>query len=357
MSSNHRVYGYRYRSDLENDTKLESKQPPTCPEYIRIQSSSDPHRDLPPGMQMFGQLIVDGTIVQQTLPVSSKGSPNSLSWKLRFDCSVPSHASTFLIAIMRKHKGNRLLGSIKISRGEALSAGEQQETFVNLPLVKVNLDGPLLHLSAAFSIPSSSPQPPHLDKTDLMTIQIGPVNNETIKAQLWQMHIDTKSGIELSSQDLLVMHERILLLSSANENRGRFLNTLGDICFGHWKATYMIDRLNQAVSAYDDAVRDGLTDTDSLHNLGIALLHRVQHFDHGADIKKCVSVMEDVVRLTPDGHLDKPSRLNHLSGALQRCFEHLGDLADLNKSILMGEDAVHLTPEGHPDKPSRLSNL
>ncbi|KAJ7809429.1 hypothetical protein B0H13DRAFT_1927933, partial [Mycena leptocephala] len=35
----------------------------------------------------------------------------------------------------------------------------------------------------------------------------------------------------------------------------------------------------------------------------------------------------------------------------------LGDLNDINKSVLTIEDAVQLTPDGHPDKPGRLNNL
>jgi hypothetical protein len=49
--------------------------------------------------------------------------------------------------------------------------------------------------------------------------------------------------------------------------------------------------------------------------------------------------------------------LNNLGNSLLGRFERLGDLSDLNKSIMMKEDAVRLTPDGHPDKPARLNNL
>jgi hypothetical protein len=39
-------------------------------------------------MKVIAQLIVDGTIIQQTMPVDSEYTHDSLSWKLRFDCEM-----------------------------------------------------------------------------------------------------------------------------------------------------------------------------------------------------------------------------------------------------------------------------
>ncbi|KAJ6540777.1 CHAT domain-containing protein [Mycena capillaripes] len=119
----------------------------------------------------------------------------------------------------------------------------------------------------------------------------------------------------------------------------------------------MIDALNQAVCAYDDAVRDGLVNARSLEDLGIGLGHRFEQLGDVGDITKCVLVMQDAAKLTPDGHPGKPSRLKNLGDSLCRRFERLGDLGDLNKSVSILEDAVHLTPDDHPHKSSILSNL
>jgi hypothetical protein len=61
-------------------------------------------------------------------------------------------------------------------------------------------------------------------------------------------------------------------------------------------------------------------------------------------------MFEDAVRLAPDGHPKKPSRINDLGVSLTHRFESLGSLNDLNESILRKEDAVQLTPDGHPHK-------
>jgi hypothetical protein len=110
-----------------------------------------------------------------------------------------------------------------------------------------------------------------------------------------------------------------------------------------------------------DAVRltpDGHPDKPlRLNNLGNSLFHRFEHLGDLSDLNMSVSVAEDAVRLTPDDHPDKPSLLDNLGNSLLCRFEHLGDLSDLNTSASVFEDAVRLTPDGHPDKPSLLNNL
>ncbi|KAJ7199961.1 TPR-like protein [Mycena pura] len=176
---------------------------------------------------------------------------------------------------------------------------------------------------------------------------------------------------------------RILLCYQSNDNlnRARLLNILGDIILNSYQLSGTVDEVNQAVCAYNDAVRDdpglldinqsvemlesavqltpdGHPDTPSrLSNLGNSLSRRFERLGDLSDINKSVLMFEDAVKLTPDGHPDKPSRLSNLGSSLLGRFERLGDLSDINKSVLMKEDAVKLTPDGHPDKPSRLSNL
>ncbi|KAF7343050.1 hypothetical protein MVEN_01735300 [Mycena venus] len=107
---------------------------------VQIRSQSNPHADLPQGIQMFAQLIVDGTIVQQTAPVDSENSQSHPSWNVKFECKVPPQVLIFRVAIMRKtERAIRLLGSTEIAQGEALSSGEQQKP-LHVQMLKVNLD-------------------------------------------------------------------------------------------------------------------------------------------------------------------------------------------------------------------------
>jgi hypothetical protein len=171
------------------------------------------------------------------------------------------------------------------------------------------------------------------------------------------MRDDTIGGVQLDFQEIWIMHERILLLSTGHNNRGMFLNLLGEVCLHQWRAFKSMYELNQGISAYDDSVRDGLTDADSLAELGVALLYRIEQLGDVQDIAKCVSLMEKVVQLAPEGHPDKPSWLCNLANCLLSRFKHLGDLDDLNRAVLIRENAVCLTPDSHPDKSSYLNNL
>jgi tetratricopeptide (TPR) repeat protein len=94
-----------------------------------------------------------------------------------------------------------------------------------------------------------------------------------------------------------------------------------------------------------------------LNNLGISLLTRFERLGEMGDIEKGISSLEGAVRLTPDGHADKPSLLSNLGPSFLTHFERLGEMGDIEKAISSLEDAVRLTPDGHADKPSFLSNL
>jgi len=119
--------------------------------------------------------------------------------------------------------------------------------------------------------------------------------------------------------------------------------------------------IEKAISFLRDAVQrtpNGHTDKPNrLNNLGISLSRRFDRLEEMGDIEKGVSSHEDAVRLTPDGHADKPHRLSNLGNLLLMRFKRLGEMGDIEKGISSIEDAVRLTPDGHADKPSRLHNL
>ncbi|KAF8160524.1 hypothetical protein K438DRAFT_1776360 [Mycena galopus ATCC 62051] len=138
-------------SELKTVIKLHS---------IRITSLTNPHDDLPGDMEMFAQLIIEGNIFLQTLPVAQED--DQMSWKLGFGCNMihrpsrllsPPHAPTFSIAVLRQSEteGTRLIGYIEIGRGKALESVESSKSF-QLQLNKVNPNGPSLNFCAGFSV-------------------------------------------------------------------------------------------------------------------------------------------------------------------------------------------------------------
>ncbi|KAJ6616661.1 CHAT domain-containing protein [Mycena sp. CBHHK59/15] len=192
------------------------------------------------------------------------------------------------------------------------------------------------------------------------------------------------------------------------------------------------DDIDKSVLMAEDAVKltpDGHPQMPArLDTLGRSLSKRYEHTGHLPDITKAISVandalslipndhpdtlefltnlaiiiLENAVRLTPDGHPSKPDHLNYLSSALSVRFERLGnvgdidnsisllqtamqarayklpddhgymiqlgnsftlrfkrlgDLADIDEAITIFENVVAAIPDGIPSKPSRLNNL
>ncbi|KAF8155198.1 CHAT domain-containing protein [Mycena galopus ATCC 62051] len=344
---------------------------------IEIRSLSPLHRDLPADMRIFGQLIVDKHIILQTVPLDPEASQNS--WTLKPECKIPEHALTFLLAIMRhsKTQGTRLLGSIKIARGEALASGGNNIPLC-LDLVKVNLDGPTLKLTVNLSVSESLSIQHRQPGVKITGNRITSLADDWLVLVNWlqQMKDDAKQGIQADIQELW---------------RSRFLKVLGDISLEQWKTSDMIDPLDhhpdrpswlanlgaslltrfqrfgelsdldESISKQEEAVlliRNGHSDrSGALNNLGISLQTRFERVGDPSDLKECISKLEEAVLLTPVGHPDRPSRLSNLGGSLWTSFQQIGDLSTLNRSISKQGEAITLIPDDHPDKPSYLNNL
>ncbi|KAJ7478073.1 TPR-like protein [Mycena galericulata] len=146
------------------------------------------------------------------------------------------------------------------------------------------------------------------------------------------------------------MHERILLCKS-KDIRARWLSILGAICLQCYETSGSVNGLNQAVCAYNDAVRDDPGASIHLAGLGDSLRYRFEQLGGLPDINRSVMILEDAVMDTLDAHPAKPLCCNSLGNSLLSRFKRLGDLADLNQSVLRFEAAVELTPDGHPSKP------
>ncbi|KAJ7610221.1 hypothetical protein FB45DRAFT_337369 [Roridomyces roridus] len=155
-----------------------------------------------------------------------------------------------------------------------------------------------------------------------------------------------------TSQDLWIMHKMILLLLPTSGERGNLLKMLGDICLKQWNTTNgPTEALNQAVLAYDDGVREGLTDVTVLYPGKTLMLASCGN--------SLITLSEEVGNLEdlPDGNPNIASGLTKLGDCLITRFQQLGNLEDLHRSVLVREDAVHLTPEDHAQKAAMIGNL
>jgi hypothetical protein len=169
------------------------------------------------------------------------------------------------------------------------------------------------------------------------------------------------TGHELDLNALERIYQSIQYLPNTHLKRSKFLASMGDIFAIQSQRSRNQDALHKAVNIYDEAMRNASGNDSRTHiyaaKYGTALMDRFHMMGIVDDINKSILMSEDAVRLTPDGHPDKPFLLNTLGNSLCCRFECFGDLGDINKSILMKEDAVQLTPDGHPNKHSRLNTL
>ncbi|KAJ7213678.1 CHAT domain-containing protein [Mycena rebaudengoi] len=325
-------------SELETVIQLHS---------IRVTSQTNPHDDLPGDMKMFAQLIIEERIFLKTLLVTSE--QDQMSWELSFGCKIPPHTATFSVAVLRQSetKGTRLVGYVEIGRGEVLGSVElafQRE------LYKVNPNGPSLKFNAGFSVSELPYQEVSgLDLLGMPENTITSVKAHGIKSELQKMYNDTrKAQFSMDRLQLGVMHERILLCWQSNANRAQLLKILGDMYLQSYQKSGMLDDLNQAVCAYDDAVQDDPGSVIYLADLAASLGRRFERLHSLLDLNKCVEMLNVVVTFTPYDHPDMPKMLSNLGYALRCRFEQLNDLGDLNESILQMEVAVSLTLDGEP---------
>ncbi|THU88541.1 TPR-like protein [Dendrothele bispora CBS 962.96] len=172
------------------------------------------------------------------------------------------------------------------------------------------------------------------------------------------------------------MHQAIGLAPDSSDLKASLVEVLSDI-----ESDKKLQELNDSAAqlmehfeqsrdwtAFNDAIQlmeelnkltpDGHTEkAKSLSILGNAFSYRFEHLGKLEDIENAILVKRQAVDLTPDGNADKAAWLNDIGKAFLSRFEHLGELGDMENAILVNQQAVDLTPDDHPHKPVRLSSL
>ncbi|VDB85863.1 unnamed protein product [Peniophora sp. CBMAI 1063] len=74
-------------------------------------------------------------------------------------------------------------------------------------------------------------------------------------------------------------------------------------------------------------------------------------------LEDAITDQKNALESTPEGHADRPARLESLALSLLTRFLRLGELHDLEDAIAACAQAVDLTPDSHPDKHVHLSCL
>ncbi|KAF5338678.1 hypothetical protein D9758_018028 [Tetrapyrgos nigripes] len=149
--------------------------------------------------------------------------------------------------------------------------------------------------------------------------------------------------------------------SLRNQAKAQELNNSAVQLIQYFKQSGDCVEIDMAVQLMEEAIKltpDGHADKASwLNTIGVAFLQRFEHLRELGDIGHAIQVMQQAVDLTPDGHADKAAQLTNLGSALLHRFECFGELGDIEHAIQVMQQAVDLTPDGHPDKAAQLTNL
>ncbi|THU85341.1 TPR-like protein [Dendrothele bispora CBS 962.96] len=129
----------------------------------------------------------------------------------------------------------------------------------------------------------------------------------------------------------------------------------------HFEQSGDCTAIDNAVQFMQEVIKltpDGHTEKAArLNILGVAFQRRFECLGKLVDIENAILAKQQAVDLTPDGHADKAAQLNDLGVAFSRRYEHLGELRDIDNAILLMQQAVNLIPDGHADKAVPLNNL
>ena len=94
-----------------------------------------------------------------------------------------------------------------------------------------------------------------------------------------------------------------------------------------------------------------------LDTLGALLFTRFERFRAWEDLLEAILRGEEAVAATLVDHPHRPERLSNQGNYLSARFDRTGALEDLQEAIRLGEEAVAATPVDHPHRPGMLNNL
>ncbi|MGW4839783.1 CHAT domain-containing protein [Streptomyces globisporus] len=117
-------------------------------------------------------------------------------------------------------------------------------------------------------------------------------------------------------------------------------------------------RLDGAIEAARvAATAAGASDAAYLASLGNALRARYDESGAEADLEEATACLHRAVKITPDGHPDRPGHLSNLALIVQSRYEGLGEPTDLDEAIELVRAALERAPQDRPGRISYLTNL
>ncbi|KIM79026.1 hypothetical protein PILCRDRAFT_574232 [Piloderma croceum F 1598] len=303
-------------------------------------------------------------------------------WKLVENLQLPTGVLSFKITPRRLENYEFTpLGSAEFFCDNLIAMSLAQINEVVQPLVAATCDGPAFELCfSSVVIPSDEP-PTIVALNEEQIHQVRAVrqsdqhpvvpyeelaHREALATMLhYQVPESRRKEFLQAFPDLL--YQQAVTLRDDDPQKQDMLPTV----FNLFHSRYAQDKnpldLDKAIAAVDDVVKitpDGHPrKADMLAQRGAFLLLRIEHqlgnehIPTTADFEGAISDLERSLTVTPDDGMRKPNRLRNLGIVFRHRCDLTGDINNIDKSISALNDAVHLTPEGYPSKPACLCQL
>lgn len=160
-------------------------------------------------------------------------------------------------------------------------------------------------------------------------------------------------------QKVVQLSQVLATADPAHPALGSIYNNLGNSFRERWDQMGLLDDLENAISAAQEAVAvtpQGHPEWMSrVSDLGCYFSIRFDCLGGLDDIEKAIQVSEQVVAATLPDDPELSGRLYNLSYALHSRFERLGDEDDIQRAVQAGEKAVEVSAD--PDRAAALSVL
>jgi tetratricopeptide (TPR) repeat protein len=119
-----------------------------------------------------------------------------------------------------------------------------------------------------------------------------------------------------------------------------------------------LEELIQHIQQIVDVTPQGhLSLIGHLQILGNQLMNRFDITGRIEDLEESIQCTQQAVNITPHDHPSLPVHLSNLGILLQKRFEWIGRMEDFEESIRCTQQAVDITPQGHPNLAVHLCNL
>ena len=161
-------------------------------------------------------------------------------------------------------------------------------------------------------------------------------------------------------ESISLCEEALCLTPAGHKDRMLVINQLYWSLSSHSSTGQEQKWIDRIISLLREAIAAPSSDPDHpsyLNTLAISLVRRYEDLKSVDDLDEAISLYKTSISLTPDAHLQKPSRLSNMASALYTKYTTIDpSIQGLDQVINLYREAAQLTRNSHSEKIYYLSN-